>query len=206
MRSNKRAIRALCVVLVACAAVVLLGASACKSEPAPAHASRATAPAARTEGSAPSARQEPAPTTSHGGSKVPESNARDHARRWLEALQRQDVGALAQSTHFPFEVHATHAPGACPRTASRATELAATVACLTGDSLLMDELRQAEHLGFESVVAPPSWALPWMPRVPEGSALVVAFINGDGITFRFLFGVKADGVMVVVKDAEVESG
>jgi hypothetical protein len=42
--------------------------------------------------------------------------------------------------------------------------------------------------------------------VPEGGALVVAFINGDGITFRFLFGVKADGVMVVVKDAEVESG
>jgi hypothetical protein len=132
------------------------------------------------------------------------------AERWLDALKRQDMAALAQATAFGFEVRDTGQGVQCgKRVAAKPAQLDAAVRCLLNDRELQGGLAASKPIveaagDGESV---PSWAERWWTS-KEHSALQQTFTtvtNPGGVSFDLILMTGPNGVRAVWKLGSRES-
>jgi hypothetical protein len=146
--------------------------------------------------------------------RVSPEEATSAARAWLHALQARDVGKLAEKTQFPFTYKTTSRRKLCEGTAVNARNLASTVDCLIRrEKLLLEELAHAQSVEVKTLdsARAPRWVVKLIGRPASGDRLVTAFVNGDGITFEFVFvvlpGATGSGVVKrFLVNAELISG
>lgn len=132
------------------------------------------------------------------------------AQRWLDALRKRDLDALAQVTTYPFEVRDSGREALCRSSSARAPEeLHAAVRCLLNSA----ELHRAFETRLPSVRASlddnpvPNWAEQWWNRAVHGglSRTSAALSTPEGASFDIILMVGADGVRAVWKYGTLEA-
>jgi hypothetical protein len=133
------------------------------------------------------------------------------ARSWLTAAAR-DSAALESATAFPFTYRTTNKVKHCERAVRAASAFSKWATCFQkGQKLLLDEVRAGADLRVAaSQDAEPKALRALAEKVPGEGRWLRAFINGDGVSFTFLFrvtGTNGTGkVTAVVLEESVENG
>jgi hypothetical protein len=133
------------------------------------------------------------------------------ARNWLAAAARGGA-ALEPTTTFPFTYRTTHKIKRCERMVRDASAFTKWAACFEKEQkLLLGEIRSGATLEGASARDVESKALRAIAdRVPGEGRWLRAYINGDGVTFTFLFKVTGNGgtdrVSAMLFEADVENG
>ena len=133
------------------------------------------------------------------------------AKNWLLATTR-DSAALESATGLPFTYRTTNRSQRCEGAVRDRTGLSKWASCFRRDEkVLVQEVRAGADLRAASAQgAEPKGLRAIADRIPGEGRWLLAYINGDGITFTFLFRVTGDGdaarVTAVVLEDEVNRG
>jgi hypothetical protein len=133
------------------------------------------------------------------------------AKSWLSAAVR-DGAALESTTAFPFSYRTTNKVKHCEGVVRNPSVFAKWAACFQkGQKLLLDEVRVGGDLRMAAARdAEPKALRALAKKTPGDGRWVHAFINGDGVSFTFLFRVTgtngAGKVTAVLLEEEVENG
>jgi hypothetical protein len=154
-----------------------------------------------------------APGSGSAADPVP---ATETARLWLRALHDGNVDAITSLTVLPFAYQEAWPKKKCTRVAKDAVAVRKWLECARkNETLLIEELRWEQndpshvHLGLGSEAA--SKKLRALAKGSSGKTWVNGFINGDGVTYEFLFAIDGDDaggrrVVAMYIDASFESG
>ena len=138
------------------------------------------------------------------------SSAVSIARRWLDALQKRDLGALAQVTSYPFEVRDTGREAVCgKRVAATPEAFESAVQCLFRN----DELIKALESGPPFVEAAgedysiPNWAEHWWHASKYGGLKKISAGTFNPVSFSFdlILMTAPEGVRTFWKLGSLES-
>jgi hypothetical protein len=133
------------------------------------------------------------------------------AKNWLLAAAR-DTAAFQSATGLPFTYRTTKRSKACERAVRDRTAVSKWATCFRKDQkLLVAEVSAGAELRAASAKdAEPKGLRAIAEKITGDGRWLFAYINGDGITFTFLFRVTGDGyaarVTAIVVEEEVESG
>jgi hypothetical protein len=153
---------------------------------------------------------------SNAGAEKPDPTA--PVRLWLKALRDGNAQTLASLTALPFGYHEAWPNKQCTQVVKKSEALPKWLSCVRKkDLLLLNELRgvdDPEHLrlmpGTGTSLASRKLLSLAKASTTDG-AWVYGFINGDGVTYEFLFhlqddqtqGSRVSGLFI---DAEYETG
>jgi hypothetical protein len=127
---------------------------------------------------------------------------------WVAALRQRDSLKLAAQTAYPFRLRDTQSEGDCTDSeAAIASDLEMTLACLTTDELLHEDLLSNPSPQAEPVAAVqlPPWSRPWHAELAPGDVPVSVFVPGNGSAFYFVVIVADAGVRALWKHTTFES-
>jgi hypothetical protein len=133
------------------------------------------------------------------------------AKTWLMAAA-QDGATLESATAFPFTYRTTNKTKRCERAVRDAAALSKWATCFQkGQKLLLHEVRSGTDLrGASTRDAEPRALRALAEKIPGDGRWLHAFINGDGVSFTFLFRLTGarggDKVTAVLLEEEVENG
>ncbi len=142
--------------------------------------------------------------------------ATETVRLWLGALHDGNVDAFESLTALPFIYREAWPKKQCTRVAKDPVAVKGWLECARKkEGLLIEELRREQndpshvHLGLGSEAA--SKKLRALAKGTSGKTWVNGFINGDGVTYEFLFAIDGDAsggrrVAAMYIDASFESG
>jgi hypothetical protein len=144
-------------------------------------------------------------------------SATDAARLWLRALHDGSVETLASLTTLPFGYRETWPKKQCARVAKDVPALRKWLGCMRKkEDLLIEELLREKndpsHVRLVDGIEGASKKLRDLAKAAPGkSRWVNGYINGDGVTYEFLFAIDGDDesgrrVSSMYIDASFDSG
>jgi hypothetical protein len=134
------------------------------------------------------------------------------AKDWLAAAAKGSGSMSESSMGLPFTYRTTNKIKKCEGAVRDQAALAKWASCFRDDQkLLLKEIRSGNELQAASPrAADPKQLRAMAKSIPGDGSWLPAFINGDGITFTFLFKLNhSDGgtkITAVLLEEEVESG
>jgi len=122
------------------------------------------------------------------------------ALAWIDAVKRNDVAAVLESTSQPFAHRSTGLKAKCERSTKTSEDVTRWLECVQhSNDLLLGELAAGDDVRIEPYRGPPLKAFKKLEKgLPDGQ-WTMGFLNGDGVTFtlRFLIVKGSDGVLRV---------
>jgi hypothetical protein len=138
------------------------------------------------------------------------SSAINIARRWLDALQKRDLRALAEVTGYPFEVRDTGREAVCgKRFVAKPEAFESAVKCLFRNEELIKALESGppfvEAAGEDYSI--PNWAEHWWQAAKHGglSKISAGVTNPVSFSFDLILMVAPEGVRAFWKLGSLES-
>ena len=130
------------------------------------------------------------------------------AANFLTAFRDGELAALSPLVCREFQFRSTARVDECRGTASTSEEFDSLVRCVRADATLQRELQYASGLvpSISAIPALPHWALPLVSANARAQPAADAYINGDGVTFRFVLISSGDCVEWLLLTAEFEAG
>lgn len=130
------------------------------------------------------------------------------AANFLTAFRDGEPTALSPLACRTFQFRSTARVDECGGTANTPEELDRLVRCVRADATLQRVLQYASGLpaSVAAIPALPGWAVPLVSASARAQPAADAYINGDGVTFRFVLISSGECVEWLLLTAEFEAG
>jgi hypothetical protein len=135
------------------------------------------------------------------------------AKAWIETLKSKDLNKVSANSGLPFAYKTTDKKKTCDGVADDASKRTALIECvLAREKLMIDELTEADEMKFKAIAVRqiPAELKRIVSAPGSNERLVTSYLNGDGVTFTFVFLIGASGGKAVTRavfvDTEFHSG